>query len=327
MFVTVIAVAVGLLVALSSSNASGLPRCAATEQSPVLPAPSRFADSGGSELRPVIELRSAATGRVLRVIARYGFNNFTNNGIAYSPDGRYVYVTLIPRGRGQNLQIERITVATGAQRMVASGWGPSLSPDGRLLAYLSFGHRVQEVVVMNLVTGRTQQINLEPRLGANEVLSESPPAWLGDGRGLVVTSGPPFVATVPRSTRRGASHAVPPRFALITIAVSVAGLHAGFNWTTHQLDLAPVSAGPGDDTVMGTGVTSIGEITFTGAEPRLCRLATIPDGLILGFDPTGLRVIFLKGHTPPVPFEATISRGELINAHRLTGWGTGALAW
>jgi hypothetical protein len=83
---------------------------------------------------------------------------------------------------------------------------------------------------------------------------------------------------------------------------------------------------------MATGLTAgnaaaIGEITFTPSGPHRCQLVTIPNALILGFDPTGLRVIFLKGHNPPVPTEATILHGRLRSEHRLAGWGTGALAW
>lgn len=333
--VLVLAVSVGLTVALGSSGASDLPACAAADQSPSAPAPARFADSGGPEPDTLIQLRSARTGQVLRTIARFG-RDFTNNGIAYSPDGRYVYVTLGPSERSPNLRIERITIGTGARTMIARGWEPALSPDGRELAYFSFAHRSQTVLVMNLVTGRTLRLDLKPQLGADQVLSEAPPAWFGDGLGFVVASGPPPVADVGRVTGRGAAHngQAPVRFSLITVTASAAGLHADVIPQPQQTtdDLAPVSAGPGDRTVMATGLAAgtaaaIGEITFTPAGPRRCQLLTIPDALVLGFDPTGLRVIFLEGHNPPVPVEATIVGDRLEGEHRLAGWGTGELSW
>jgi hypothetical protein len=332
--VLVLAASVGLTVALSSSGASSLPACAAADQSPSAPAPARFADSGGPQPDTLIQLRSARTGRVLRTIARYG-HNFTNNGIAYSPDGRYVYITLGPSERSPDLRIERIAIATGAQRMIAHGWEPALSPDGRELAYFSFAHRSQTVLVMNLVTGRTLRLDLKRQLGADQVLSEAPPAWFGGGLGFVMASGPPPVANV-GVTGPGTAHAgqAPVRFSLITVTVSAAGLHADVipepQQATH--DLAPVSAGPGDRTVMATGLAAgtaaaIGEITFSPTGPRRCQLVTIPNALVLGFDPTGLRVIFLEGHNPPVPIEATIVGDRLEREHRLAGWGTGALSW
>jgi hypothetical protein len=333
--VLVLAVSVGLVVALSSSGASGLPACAGADRSPAAPAPARFADSGGPGPDTPIQLRSARTGRVLHTIADYGFD-FTNNGIAYSPDGRYVYVTLIPSARSSDPRIERITVETGARRMIARGWEPALSPDGRELAYFSFAHRSQTVVVMNLVTGRTLRLDVKPQLGDEQVLNEAPPAWFGNSSGFVVASGPPPVANVGRFTDSGTSHTSqpPPRFSLITVTASAVGLRARVipqSGRSPQV-LAPVSVGPGDRTVMATGLSTgnaaaIGEITFTTSGPHRCQLLTIPNALVLGFDPTGLRVIFLKGHNPPLPREATIVGGRLMSEHRLAGWGTGALSW
>jgi WD40-like Beta Propeller Repeat len=123
---------------LSRCTAQILPRrtsagCAAVSSSP------------GSGMNS--ELRSASTGAVAGVLKRLGVS-WTNNGFAVSPDGRYVYFTLIPKSRKwKSLLLEPLSVATDRTRFMAFGEQPAVSPDGRLLAYTSGEDRMATVVV------------------------------------------------------------------------------------------------------------------------------------------------------------------------------------
>jgi Tol biopolymer transport system component len=66
-------------------------------------------------------------------------------GMAWSPDGRFLYVSLmettIKDGRflGQTLNLERIEPATGAREVIVPNAAyPTVSPDGSLIAYITF---------------------------------------------------------------------------------------------------------------------------------------------------------------------------------------------
>src|SRR5438067_7898526 len=108
-----------------------------------------------------LELRSVSTGRVVKVLRRTG-GSWTNNGLAFSPDGRYVYFTLIPESgrRWSSLLLERTSVATGERSLVGHGEQPSLSPTGRLLAYASGNDRSAAIVVRDVTTGAERSINI-----------------------------------------------------------------------------------------------------------------------------------------------------------------------
>ena len=55
-----------------------------------------------------------------------------NNGIYLSSNGRHVYVVV---NQSRSLDIERLSVATGAESFVADGEQPSVSPDRRRRAF------------------------------------------------------------------------------------------------------------------------------------------------------------------------------------------------
>src|SRR5688500_2253566 len=66
-------------------------------------------------------------------------------GMAWTPDGASLYVSLmettIKDGRflGQTLNLERLDIATGERRVVVPDAAyPSVSPDGSLIAFITF---------------------------------------------------------------------------------------------------------------------------------------------------------------------------------------------
>jgi hypothetical protein len=86
---------------------------------------------------PELSLYSASTGARIEQLATFRPNAFTGNGLAETSDGSAVYFTLIPRGPRHPfaLKLMRIDVATRRQALVAYGWQPAVSDDGRHLAY------------------------------------------------------------------------------------------------------------------------------------------------------------------------------------------------
>ena len=70
--------------------------------------------------------------------------------------------------------------------------------------------------------------------------------------------------------------------------------------------------------------TRIEQISQTGTTTRVL---TIRDSLPLAFDPTGTRLLYLVGHSPPVLWEATIADGRLSDRWRLPKNSWGPIAW
>ena len=126
-------------------------------------------------------------------------SSFTNNGLALSPDGREIYFTLIPkaRRRGQfNLLLERLTITTRRQTLLADGELPAVSPDSRLLAYVT-GAESRSIAVRDLATAATRSIDLTGLLGTFADVFDGSLAWLANGSGLALvtsTSSPVRVA-------------------------------------------------------------------------------------------------------------------------------------
>lgn len=303
-------------------------------------APSVFATADGSGPGTAIRLRSAASGRALSTLARFG-SDFTNNGLALSPNVSNVYFTLIPsQHRSSNLLIECLAVSDHKRLLVASGWEPSLSPDGRLLAYISYRRRAESVAVKNVLTGQTRSINVDAAVGHGHVLDEIPPGWLSDSSAIVLPVGLPARLDVGSARARGGtSHPnsarprtvrlivvrVPPRRRLAARSVLVSGLRG------HPLMLAPDAIAPNTivSVTLGSGNDALlDEIQFTPASATGRPLLTIQSAQVLAFDPSGQRLLYLAIHRPPELWRGTIEQGRLIDRRRLIkDPSLGASAW
>lgn len=279
--------------------------------------------------RTVLAIRSAATGAVVRKLRSFG-EDFTNNGLALSPDGREVYFTLIPRARSSsNLLIERLDVRSGVLSLVAHGWEPSLSPNGRSLAFIS--GRSERVEVEDLATRRTRGIGVDRLLGRGHVLAELPPAWLGDNQtfallvtrpALLVSSPAQAAAQTSQPIRMIVVHA-PPDQPLSAEGVLVAGL--GRNPDV-------LGDGSASRTLIAASLTPGGPVLdrlrLSAGSAGACRLVSFRGGLVLGFDQSGRRLLYLVGSNPPELWRATIEGKRLIDARRLLkNADLGAVAW
>jgi hypothetical protein len=144
-------------------------------------------DYGMYEGGPVAVL-SAATGRVVR---RLG-DRRTGSAVVpvLSADRRTVYFTRV-RSACRH-EILAVPVAGGAERHVADGMRPAISPDGRRLAYFvdtGTCDEVDQVVVRDLATGAERRWT---RDGPRHYLGEV--TWAPDSRHLAVVTenGPPL---------------------------------------------------------------------------------------------------------------------------------------
>jgi WD40-like Beta Propeller Repeat len=322
---TAAAVVALLLVSAGLSSAGARPgRCADSRQagSPPPALPVFAAVDQGSGLRTELVLRSAASGTAVRKLASFG-NDFTNNGLALSPDGREVYFTLIPPShRWSNLVIERLDVRTGKRSPVAAGWEPSLSPNGRLLAYIREQGRSESVAVENLSTSRTRAIGVDALVGRGHVLAELQPGWLNNATLAIPITTPAIAVSASARTASGTSRgaSAPVRMILVRVdadqplsamRVLVAGLRGEPQALAQgRATSALIAASPA-----GTGEV-LDEVRFSGNSAFACRLVDLNHGLVLGFDRSGADLLYLLGSDPPALWRATIEDGKLI-ARRL----------
>jgi hypothetical protein len=287
-------------------------------------------------LQTDVLLRSVTSGRVARRIATFG-GDFTNNGLALSPDGHAVYLTLIPHKQGsRNLLIERLDVASHKHGLVAEGWEPSLSPNGRLLAYTTISGRSESVTVKDLATGFTRSVNVDNAVGRGHVLEEMPAGWLSDDTTLALPVGlaPKLVSgPTPARTSRTATGSATIRLVVVH-AVPGQPLHV------HRTVVAGLHGHPeilGTDarsqkTLIAASLTRAGEaldeIDLSSTTATACRILSIRGGLVLGFDPSGRELVYLLGSSPPALWRATIEGGRLVSRTRLLKRSrAGAIAW
>jgi Tol biopolymer transport system component len=103
---------------------------------------------------------------------------------AASRDGRYVAFSSRPQIDGKRAQTPYVFVRDtelNVTRLVRSGWEPSLSGDGRVVAFVGLEDRLPHIFVADLETGATTVITRSARRGlANG--SSAKPKLSSDGR-------------------------------------------------------------------------------------------------------------------------------------------------
>lgn len=284
--------------------------------------------------RSTLSMYSPRTGKRVRTFASFSDMAFTNNGLAETPDGRDVYLTLFPRHhtRHFSLRITRIDVANGRQSFVANGAQPAISRDGRQLAYGAFPNGL---TVRDLATGQTRTIKL-PQLGSSAQLLNASIGWLGNGSQLAIVPAPAawdLMGRPPHPRWCGTTqthsvivfvHVPAPPAPLTARCIHLAGPPLGpgamalVQSPTNPEALLVATESRGDNTL-------IEQITSSGSTSRL---QSIPDSLPDAFDPSGTQLLYLAGHNPPTLTKATINGSRLTNAQwRDRHVAVGALAW
>ena len=85
-----------------------------------------------------------------------------------SSDGRYVAFSSrrqAPGGRGESPFVFVRDTALQVTRLIGAGWSPSLSGDGRVIAFVGLSHRVAHIFVADLDTGASRIITRSVRRG------------------------------------------------------------------------------------------------------------------------------------------------------------------
>jgi hypothetical protein len=298
------------------------------------PAPPTFVVVKDDGSRSQMSVYSSSTGALVRALASFSDQRFTNNGLAYAPDGNAVYFTLIPQHRTRrfSLRVMRLDVATGRQTFIADGAQPALSSDGTQLAYGASPHGL---AVRDLATGQTRTIGLA-QLGTAAELGNATIGWLGDGSDIAIIPAPTawdLVGRPPKLHWCGTTqtHAV---IVFVHVPAPPAPL------TADCVHLAGRALGPGAIALAGSPASPTTLLVATNADGdktlveqimqsgAISPVLTIRNSLPLSFDPSGAHLLYLVGHSPPTLTEATIDNGQLINGPwRDRHLALGALAW
>jgi hypothetical protein len=276
---------------------------------------------------------SSTTGAIVRRLASFSDKTFTNNGLAYAPDGSAVYFTLTPQRhvRRFSLRVMRLDVATGHQAFIADGAQPALSNDGTQLAY---GASPRGLAVRDLATGRTRTIELG-QLGTAANLLNATIGWLGDGSDIAIIPTPTAWDLVGRPPKLRWCGTTQKRAVIVFVHVPAPPapmtadcVHLGRRALEGSIALG---GDPGSPTtvLLATDAqvdsTRVERIAESGATSLVL---TIPNSLPLSFDPSGTHLLYLVGHKPPTLTEATIANNHLTaGPWRNPHLRLGALAW
>jgi hypothetical protein len=278
---------------------------------------------------PTLELRSGQTGALLKTLGALG-SSWTNNGFAFSPDSRSVYLTLIGH---KTLEIERISTDTGARSIIADGAQPAVSFDGRQLAFVEGGWTSTVLAIRDLASGRERRLDLADLLGRSYQLMNSSIAWTRDGSAVIVLAAhvaiadtAPAHAPVPTTVRSQplSCTATPTLLCLIEIPAT-----PGRSLRAERL--APLSTSRGVQTVTSDGsqprgallVSALGfgsavdRIVLNRPTQRSTRILSLPKALLVEIDPSGSRVLYLTEGTKPALWRGQIRAGRLTQTRQL----------
>jgi hypothetical protein len=272
-----------------------------------------------------IELRSARNGALLETLAILG-SRFTNNGMSLPPDRDAVYLTLIGH---HALLIDRLGIVTRKQRDIADGEEPAVSPNGRMLAFLSGRFGSESLVMRDLATRRTTTLDLRPVLGASRRIAQGPFAWTGDSSQIALLTvsarepGHVGSAAVAKSYRLDpASRSVA---SLIVVHVSPRGkllarrvplvVHIGVVDAVFQDGTAR------DSIILTTALargSALYRIRLSATKTKVSDRVPLPTNTLPeAISPTGREMLYLRTSQSPGLFKARIAPNRLGAAHLL----------
>jgi hypothetical protein len=270
-----------------------------------------------------LEIESAKTGQLVKNLGPIA--NYTNNGFALSPDGRYAYATITAN---RSTAIERIDLTNGQPTPFAAGEQPSVSQDGRFVAF-GAGSLSADLSIRDLKTGTTRSINLRKLLGPQTDLLNASITWLGNGSQVVVNPGgvgndlmPGTTTTTPLS---GSCSALSiSQTCLIVVSTSVGHSLSARRVVLNGLRTSQfvVAASGTTDLVLASYFAShslVYKVVLSSDSASFSRLFSLPRALPVAFDRQGTELFYLKGHGPALwVAEVTphgLERSRMLNAH------------
>jgi hypothetical protein len=288
-----------MLVGLSLSLAS----CGSSFRSPGLPRPRQadpaFVADIAYTFKDRLDVRSAVSDRTIRSLGYFG--DELEGGLAISPDGRSVYLTFLGRS---GFRIVRFEVADGRRSFIADGYAPAISPNSRMLAYLS-GPDDTTVTVRDLASGRTRSIDLASRVDNGADLFNGTKVWLAGSSTLAVIPSdalPELDSTGRRSSRPAASKGCGSQARMgcvILLNVPAAGvLRYERRVLLAGLASSSISALAGDgpnDLITATSTPhamQIAHVSLSAGHPAITQLPSVPNVTPETFDSTGTHLIY-----------------------------------
>jgi len=248
-----------------------------------------------------VELHSVTTGTLIKDLGVV--DGLTSNGLALSPDGGYLYVTV---NRPPAVVLERIDITNGQVESIGHGEQPAISPDSHYLAY-GGGTGDGTLFVRSLASGEVQSISIAKLLGQQDDLITASITWLADGSRIVVLPGGVGNGLMGGTT----SPPIPGSCSAISISdtclivANVASNHplTAERVVVHGLRVPDLLSG--DDLAHSvlaasdrTKATIIDRIEVSGGRAAYVRMCSLSSGLSVAFDPRGTELLYLAGHSP-----------------------------
>jgi hypothetical protein len=283
-----------------------------------------------------LKVDSAATGQVVKNLGTIA--GYTNSGIALSPDGRYVYMT-VSGNAYESIIIKQISVASSQATTIAQGVEPSISPNGRFLAFATFGTGsapYQELVIRDLKSGSDRSIDLGNVLGGQGTLLNGSITWLGNGSQIAVVPsfvGTAFVGGATTTTTRPLSGSCS-TVSISSTCLIVVGAKTGSPLTAERVIIHDLrwsefvvgSSGP-SGLVMAKPArgTVLYRVDVTHGAAKLSRLFSLDSAFSVAFDRSGAKLFYLKGHSL---WLGEVAQHGIENAKELkSSVALGSLAW
>jgi hypothetical protein len=294
----------------------------------------------------VLKLCSPRTGREVRRIGSFNVTGvkgslmltLTANGDAVSPDGRTAYPVVLGDG---GIMVARVPV-NGHPSVVANGAQPSISSNGRFLAYAS-GSSGKGFAVRDLATGRTRSISLERWIGHGNLMNagegNGSMTWLSNSKDVAVipeegvvwdlVGKPPHPPSNPCSDKQDAATCVlvvhTGGTSSTPLTVSRYVLPVGFE---NLRTLAAVQGNP-HALLAASSPMVVERIDLDAPTATIQRLVTIHgDALPDAFSPDGTELLYETGQPTRIR-ELRVPESQTSSLSRMT-FGTGCgtpVAW
>lgn len=255
---------------------------------------------------------------------------FYNGALSTSPATPDVFFTTTSRRLG--LVVTKVDLRTGKETTIGPGGFPAVSPNGRSVAFTRIAAGGgDEIVVQETRRARRTSADLSGVLPAGCYVSNSPIAWTGDGRSLVLDAIAPPRKHIPDPHQPQCGSAKDGGL-LVVVPVGPGGT-LGRAWTVRMSTVGPIQLLASDFgrsrsilfvTYSGPG-SEIYRAQLRRTRVQITRLRYLDSEIIYGFDPEGEHVLFMRNGSRDV-WEGNL-RGDRADHIVLSTLLPSELAW